>query len=135
MAALVFVLVALALLASFIGLTKYETSRGARFFAIERARLDALVERAEFVLEHINLLVFLRDEVRHLISRLGHDIAHVFLVIVRVLERLLTRLVRRLRTSQEIDPAPRETAREFVKTLSEFKENLKGTHPDISDIQ
>ena len=77
----------------------------------------------------------MRDEILHLASRIGHDIAHFSLLVVRAVERLLTRLVRRLRAQPEIDTAPRETAREFVKTLSDFKDNLKATHPEIHEIQ
>lgn len=135
MAYLVFVLVALGLLGGFFMLTNYERRRGARFLSDGRARLDRNVEHVEFVLEHIDLAAFLRDEVRHLVGRIGHDIVHFSLIAVRAVERLLTNLVRRLRTHPEIDTAPRETAREFVKTLSDFKGGLKATHPEINDIK
>jgi len=132
---LIFILVAIVLLVGFLALTDYEARRGARFNAQGRARLDSTVERVEFILEHVNLGVFLRDEIRHLAGRIGHDVVHISLIVVRAAERLLTRMVRRLRTHPEVDTAPRETAREFVKTLSDFKGNLKATHPEISDIQ
>mgnify|MGYP001590659494 CR=1 FL=1 len=115
-------------------LTNYEARRGARLYEPQRARLDRAVERAVFIAEHVNLGEFLRDEVRHLAGRIGHDILHFSLIVVRAVERLLTNLVRRLRSHPEIDTAPRETAREFVKTLSDFKGNLKATHPEIADI-
>ncbi len=133
MAYLIFVLVSLGLLAGFFALTSYEARRDARFYASQRDRLDHTVERAIFVSEHVNFGEFLRDEVRHLTSRIGHSVAHVSLIVVRVVERLLTRLVRRMRANPEIDTAPRETAREFVKTLSDFKGNLKAEHPKISE--
>jgi len=132
---LVFILVALALLAGFFALTNYETRRGARFYEEQRSRLDRAIEHMVFISEHVNLAEFLRDEVRHLAGRIGHDTVHVSLVAVRAVERVLTNLVRRLRTHPEVDTAPRETAREFVKTLSDFKDNLKATHPEISDKQ
>jgi hypothetical protein len=132
---LIFVLISIALLSGFFTVIGYERGRGTRYFAVQRARLDAVIGRAEFILQHVSLGVFLRDEIRHLAGRAGHDIAHTSLLVVRAVERVLTRLVRRLRTHPEVDTAPRETAREFVKVLSEFKGNLKATHPDISDIE
>lgn len=131
---LVLILAALFLLVGFFALTNYEARRGTRLYELQRARLDHAIERVVFIAEHINLAEFLRDEVRHLAGRIGHDIVHFSLIAVRAIERLLTNLVRRLRSHPEIDAAPRETAREFVKTLSDFKGNLKATHPEISDI-
>ncbi len=116
-------------------LTSYEARRGMRFHSPYRDRLDRIVERIGFIIANVNLGEFLRDEVRHLAGRIGHDIVHFSLIVVRAIERLLTNLVRRLRSHPEIDTAPRETAREFVKTLSDFKSNLKATHPEITDIQ
>lgn len=133
MAHLILVIAAVALLAGFFALTRYEARRGIRFYAPQRERLDQSVERIEFILAHVDLGEFLRSEIRHLVSRIGHDAAHLSLLAVRFVERLLTRLVRRLRADPEVDTAPRETAREFVKTLSDFKDNLKATHPEISD--
>ncbi|MFA5998260.1 MAG: hypothetical protein WC814_02640 [Candidatus Paceibacterota bacterium] len=132
---LIFLLITLALLGGFVALTEYEARRGARVFARERAHLDRNVERIEFVLRHIDLAAFLRDEVRRLAGRVGHDIAHLSLQTVRNAERLLTRLVRHLRSRHEVESAPRESTRAFVKTLSDFKGRLKATHPEISDIQ
>ena len=129
---LIAVLVSLALLAGFVSLVQYETKSGARLFALKRAQFDAHVERIEFIVEHVDLLAFAQDEVRHAMTRLGHAVAHLSLVAVRAVERLLTRLVRHLRIQHEDEVAPRETAREFVKTLSDFKDGLKATHPDIS---
>ena len=125
----IFILATLALLVGFFALTNYETRHGMRFYAPYRARLDRTVERVEFILENVNIGAFLRDEIHHFVSRAVHDIVHFSLVIVRAAERLLTRLVRNMRARPEIDTAPRETAREFVKTLSDFKDNLNATHP------
>ncbi|OGG78586.1 hypothetical protein A3A36_01850 [Candidatus Kaiserbacteria bacterium RIFCSPLOWO2_01_FULL_52_12b] len=127
-------LIVLALIAGFFILTWYEAERGVRFFAAQRSRLDQNVERISFAFAHIDFGAFLREEMRHLIVRISHDIAHLSLMVVRAVERLLTRLVRRLRTPRALDTAPRDSAREFVKTLSEFKGQLNATHPEISDI-
>lgn len=132
---IVFILVSLLLLVGFFVLTSYETRRGVRFFVLQRERLDRIVERTEFIVENVNLGEFLRDEIHHLIGRIGHDIVHFSLIAVRAVERLLTNLVRRLRTHPIVDEAPRETAREFVKTLSDFKGSLNATHPEITDIK
>ncbi len=135
MANLISLSIALALLAGFIALTRYEAKRGVRFFAAKRTWLDEGIERIEFIVEHVDLIAFARDEVRHAMTRLGHAIAHLSLQAVRSAERLLTRLVRYLRVQHEDEVAPRETAREFVKTLSEFKDGLNATHPDIDSLE
>ena len=128
------ILITLVLFVGFFALTKYETQRGARLYAHHRNRLDHVVGRAEFIIENVNIGAFLRDEVHHFASRIGHNIVHVSLIAVRAAERFLTNLVRRIRNHPENDVASRETAREFVKTLSDFKDNLKATHPEISDV-
>jgi hypothetical protein len=134
MAHLVFILGTIALLAGFFALTYYESRRGVRVFAGDRARLDALVARMAFILEHVDLGAFLRDEIRRLLGRIGHDIAHLSLQAVRATERVLTRLVRYLRTRHEVDITPRETARPFVKSLSDFKDRLKAARPEVEEV-
>jgi len=106
-----------------------------RVYAAQRERLDKTVERIEFVLQHVDLGAFLRTEVRHLVARLSHDIAHLSLQAVRATERLLTRLVMHLRSKHSVDTAPRGNVREFVKTLSDFKVGLKATHPEVGEIK
>jgi hypothetical protein len=134
MAYLIFILVTLALLAGFISLSSYETGRGVRVFARKRTRLDEQVERAEFILAHVDLAAFLREEFHRIAKRVAHDIAHFSLQAVRMVERFLTRLVRRLRMERTANAVPRENAREFVRTLSDFKDKLKETPPEIPDI-
>jgi len=135
-APLIFILVTLGLLVGFFILTETEARRGTRFLASKRAHLDKSVEHIEFILEHVNLSVFLRDEVRRLAARVSHDIAHLSLQAVRATERLLTRLVMHLRSHRAVvDTAPRENVREFVKTLSDFKSGLKATHPEVREIE
>jgi len=135
MAHLIFILVAFALLGGFFALTSYEARRGARLFARARSRLDQGVARMEFVLEHVDLGAFLREEVRRVAARMSHSAANLSLQAVRAVERFLTRLVRYLRSRNTVDAPPRESTRTFVKTLSDFKDRLKKTHPEISDIQ
>ena len=128
---LVVVLFALTLLIGFVVLSHYEKRHETRFFEEKRARLDAHIERIEFIIEHVDLKAFVKDEIRNAMNRLGHMIAHLSLQVVRAVERLLTRLVRHLRVQHEDTAAPRESTREFVKTLSDFKDGLKTTHPDV----
>ena len=134
MAYLIAVLVALALPAGFALLTRYEARRGARFFSGQRAALDAQAARAAFIIEHVDLAAFAREEVRHAVARAGHAIAHVSLRAVRAAERFLTRLVRYMRRKKEEAVVPRENAREFVKALSDFKETIAAAHPDITGM-
>ncbi len=134
MAYLIFILSTFALLVGFFVLSGYEARRGVRVFAPERARLDENVERAEFILAHVDLAAFLREECHRLAGRIAHDVAHLSLQTVRSVERFLTRLVRRLRVQRAIDSEPRESTREFVKTLSDFKGHLEITHPEVPDV-
>jgi len=134
MAHLIFFLVTLALLVGFLVLSDYEARRGTRLFARERVRLDGRVERIEFILTHVDFKAFLREEIRRITQRVVHDIVHFSLQAVRAVERLLTRLIRYLRAQRAVDTVPRESAREFVKTLSDFKDKLKETPPEIPDI-
>lgn len=134
MAYLIFILITLALFAGFFALTKYEAERGMRFFAPSRARLDREVERVEFIVAHVDLGAFVYDEVRHFMSRVGHDIVHLSLIVVRAVERLLTRLVRYMRIRHAETAAPRESTRAFVKELSDFKDHLEATRPEIPQL-
>jgi len=132
---LIFILFTFALLVGFFALTQYEERRGTRLFARARTNLDEKVARVEFILDHVDLSAFLRDEIRRAVSRLGHALANLSLQTVRATERLLTRLVRYMRTQHAVDTAPRESSRPFVKTMSDFKDRLKATRPEVSDIQ
>lgn len=134
MAYLVFTLIACALLVWFLVLTQYENRRGRRFFSERRDRFDASVRRIEFILEHVDFAAFARDEIRRAMNQIGHASAHLSLQSVRAVERLLTRLVRHFRSKHDVAVAPRENAREFVKTLSDFKENLKAPD-DVGEIK
>ena len=135
MAPLIFILVAVALLGGFFVLTDFEKRRGQRLFAAKRDRFDKDVAHVEFILQRVDLAAFLRSEIRLFVSRIGHDIAHLSLMAVRAAERLLTRLVRHLRSQHVVDTTSRESARPFVKTLSDFKDRLKASRPEVPDIQ
>ena len=131
---LVFLFITLALLAGFFVLTSYEERRGARVYAPQRAALDEHIDRIEFVLEHVDLVAFAKDETKRFVGWVSHSAAHLSLQAVRSAERFLTRAVRYLRTRHVVDTAPGENVREFVKTLSDFKEQLKETTPEVPEI-
>ncbi len=133
MALLLLIFATIALLAGFVAITTYETGHGMRFFNAERTWLDRQTERVSFIIAHVDLAAFLREEIQHFVQRIGHDIVHFSLQFVRAIERFLTRLVRTFR-SREANVAPRESAREFVKTLTDFKEQLRATAPEIPEI-
>jgi len=131
---LIFILITLVLFIGFFLLSGYETRKGMRVFSRKRAYLDEQVTHAEFIFAHVDFGSFLREEAQHIARTIAHDVAHISLQAVRAVERFLTHLVRYLRSKRAIDIAPRGTAREFVKTLSDFKEHLETTHPKIPDI-
>ncbi|OGG92601.1 hypothetical protein A3G63_00300 [Candidatus Kaiserbacteria bacterium RIFCSPLOWO2_12_FULL_52_8] len=126
--------ISIVLFIAFFVLTCYESRRGGRFFTPMRERLDETIGRLGFILTHVDFAAFLRDETRHLISRAGHAAAHLSLRAVRSVERVLTRLVRYLRMHHTIDMRPGENTREFVRTLSDFKDSLKETRPEVPTI-
>lgn len=134
MTLLVILLATTALCIGFVVLTVYEAEHGMRFFGERRARFDKQIGRIAFIIEHVDFAAFLYDEVRHLAHSVAHSIAHLSLQSVRAIERLLTRLVRSFR-AKEASLVPRESTREFVKTLSNFKEQLKATTPEVPEIQ
>lgn len=131
---LFFIGLTILLLVGFFALTNWEARSGMRLFAAKRARLDEAVEKTTFVLQHVDLEAFLRSEIRRLVARLGHDAAHLSLQVVRAIERLLTRFVRYIRSRHGVDTAPRGNVREFVKTLSDFKDSIKGTYPEAPKV-
>jgi len=134
MAYLILVLIFIFLLIGALVVTEYESRHAVRFCAHTRARLDEHVVRAMFIATHVDFGTFVHECVTQATRRIAHDCAHLSLVIVRATERLLTRVVRRLRSEHAVPPSPRESTREFVRTLSDFKGQLGSTHPDVPDI-
>lgn len=133
MTPLILVGATMGLLAGFLGLTQIEAKTGRRYGAW-RTKLDEFVDRMLYIYTHVDLAEFVRDEVRHHIGRTGQAGLHLALTVVRWVERTLTRLMRYFRAHPDVNVAPRETAREFVRTLSDFKEELRTTPREISDI-
>ena len=132
---LIFLAAVLLLLAGFLALTRYEAHRGARLFSVRREALDASVERLQFIFTHIDFAAFIREEVNIAAHRASHAVAHLSLRVVRAVERLLTRIVRHLRAKHAATTAiPRGNAREFVKTLADFKDTLKEVRAEVSEI-
>ena len=119
----------LILLGGFVVLVGYESRRGVRFFADRRSQLDVLVTRLAFIYTHIDFSAFFKSELRRLIARTSHAAATSTLTFVRAAERFLTRVVRSLRIRQTVEARPRVSAREFVRTLSEFKGQLQVARP------
>lgn len=135
MAYLISILTAIGFLVGFFALSDYETRRGMRFFMPLRVRLDQDVEHITFILTHADFETFVINEVRHMTSRIGHTLVHFSLQTVRAAERLLTHLIQHLRRKHSVDTVPRESIREYVKTLSNLKDHLKTTRPEVPDIQ
>ena len=129
------ILISLGLLVGYVGFLALESRRGARFFESRRTRLDQAVGQGMFVLTHVDFAGFVREEAMRFAHRLTHDMAHLSLTSIRILERLLTRLVRYLRARSTNAYTPQESARPFVRTLSEFKGHIKATRPEMPDIR
>lgn len=128
------ILASLALLGIYFIVTSYEMRRGTRFFESKRVAFDRFVERITFVLTHVDFAAFLRDEVRTVAKRLGHDFVQISLQGIRAVERLLTRVMKHLRSQNPMKSVSRESARPFIETLSNFKEHLASTRPQMFQV-
>ena len=118
--------VSLALFIGFYVVTAFETRRNGRLvLPSARQALDAQLGRIGFLLAHVDFVSFAREESMRLLTRAARASAHASLRAVRAAERMLSRLVRRLRMHEALDTAPSAQVREFVQTLSEFKQRLK----------
>ena len=127
------ILASVLLLAAFLVLTAYESRRGTRLFEVERAKFDRLIGQFWFLLTHVDFAAFLKEETQRWSTRFGHYVAHLALQSVRAVERLLTRAVKALRAHEYMrDSGPRVSERPFIETLSNFKEHLSATRPDLS---
>lgn len=134
MAYLIFIIVSLVLFGGFFFLASLERARGARVLAAYRDRLDAQIGRIEFIIAHVDFKSFAREEVRRLATQSGHALAHLSLRAVRAVERGLTRVVRYLRARHGVEVHPVGETREFVKTLTDFKDRLKDTMPEVPSV-
>lgn len=132
---LTLILTPLLLLVGFVALVRYEEQHAVRFFGSKRSEFDAAIERVQFIVRHVDLGAFAREEVRRISTIIGHAIVNLSLQAVRSVERLLTRLVRYLRTRNEVIGQPHESTREFVRTLSDFKDTLKTSYPVASETE
>lgn len=127
MAYLIFVIISLILFGAFLALTHRESERGVRYFARERANLDAEADRWSLAVAHIDVPTFIRTGLRALVARLVHDAAHGSLIVVRFIERLLTRAVRalRIRHASTAISASAAPSSDFVATMKDLKEELR----------
>lgn len=123
MSYLFLIVLSIALFSSFLILASYETSRGTRFLAGPRARLDARVARAAFIIRHVDWSAWLRDLVQSGSARLMHDVAEGTLSLVRIIERMLTRTVRYLREQRHAPEQPR-VQRSFKETVLDLRKRL-----------
>jgi hypothetical protein len=128
-------LIALVLVISFVVLVGYEERRGVRFFAHAREGFDARITRLQFILTHVDLVAFAKEELRRVGSQLSHVLVVLSLRAVRAIERLLTRLIIYLRTRHPIDTPQEDETRPFLKALTDFKDRLKNTRKDNFDIE
>ena len=135
MAYLVLIIATTLLTGGFVWLVEYETRTGVRYAAARRAHLDSTVERLQFLVTHVDLLSLLREWVGHVASRMWHQTIELSLHAVRAVERFLTRIVRSFRSRQPTEIRQSENAREFVKQLTEFKEQLQGPPPESQGLQ
>lgn len=123
---MIYLFVVAASLILFIGffmLASKEAQTGNRLLSGIRGHFDERVARMFFIFEHVNWTEFLSHTLSAGIARVLHDIAHLFLHIVRFIERQLTRMVRYLRDRRPNVLAPKPsrqsvftTARRYIST-------------------
>ncbi len=97
-----------------------ETRSDKRMLAGARGRLDEQVGRLFFIVEHVNWSEFLSHSIRGLFARILHDTAHLFLQIIRFIERQLTRTVRYLRDRRPHVLAPKPSRQSFMTTTRNY---------------
>jgi hypothetical protein len=125
----------LLLAGGFLVLNAYEATREGRYLEEYRARLDKEIKRLTFIVTHVDFAAFAREESQRLLGKASHYVAHLSLQAVREVEKVLTRVVRYLRVHHNVEVRPAAETREFVKTLSDFKERLKDTMPEMHPVQ
>jgi len=128
MAALIAILVALVLFFAFLALTALERARGKRFFERARSALDVRATRIAQKLATADPFDYVVRATRTLFGHIFHDIAHVLLALVRMLERTLTGVVYRLRHLRK-NHERLKTNSEYVKNITAHKESLRAETP------
>lgn len=112
-------------------ITFIEGKRHTRMFAGWRDRFDVRVNRASFIIQHVDWGAFLTDVTRTFLERALHDVAHASLIAVRFLERILTRTVRTLRMRRQEQlpaaPLPAPKASLLTETVTYLKTTLRKT--------
>jgi hypothetical protein len=109
---------------AFMALTLAEARTGVRILGRSRAQLDQQIERASFIVGHVNWSDFLSHLVQSIVARIAHDIAHWSLIVVRFIERQLTRIVRYLRDRRPNVLAPKPSR---VSPLTQTVQYLRKT--------
>ena len=132
----VFIAVSFLLLASYICLVAFETSSGVRVLGTTRSKLDRYVERATFLLRHVDFGSFFSHLFKDIFERVIHDILHVALALVRFIERVLTRGIKEIRARIAPRGVPADDKRStFVETISYFKKTLRKSKKAPTDTQ
>ncbi|CAN5719183.1 hypothetical protein BH11PAT2_BH11PAT2_08330 [soil metagenome] len=133
MAYLIAISILVGLLLAFLIFTSFEQRSGKRMFAGRRYVLDTKVQRASFILAHVDWGAFSADVARSSIERAAHDVAHGSLIAVRALERFLTRVVRTLRTRRDV-PLPPPSVSRTTATVTYLKRAVQRTRRKSVDI-
>ncbi len=135
MAYLIAILVSFLLLGAFLALTRYETTHGVRFFGSARSRFDSEVEKAAFIVRHVDWSAALAHLVRTATARIVHDVAHTTLIVVRIIERLLTRVVKYLRTSRQQAAAVSDRKKfDMRASLAQLRQNFKKAREESEEV-
>ena len=117
MALAIAILVVAVLLVGFFMLTGMEERSGKRFFARSREKLDAQAEHVYDVAKHVDPGPLAFHALQAAVDYVVHEVAHVFLILVRGLERFLTRSVRSLRGRAEEGTDARTTLAERLERI------------------
>ncbi len=104
---LILLILLILLLIGFLFLTAREAKTGHRLFGGWRTSLDTKMRGVEATLTHTPPSRVIVQVARTLVRNLLHEVAHVALVAIRVIERALTRLVHRV---QKMESPPISTA-------------------------
>ncbi len=127
---------AITLFAGFIALTQYEKYRGARFIPTYREKIDLFAIKARFIIEHVDFLAFIYETIRQAFNKMAHDSVHLALRVTYLIERHLVRAVDYFRirfTTRQDFSKPTKKSSEFVRTITDFKQELHKERSDGND--
>lgn len=120
------------LLVAFLALTVREKAVGTRVFSAGRAHLDTQVSHVVALVTRVHIGLALLHVVETFVRQLVHEVVHLALAVVRVLERVLMRTRARVQKSTLSTRALRARSH-FLEMAAKLKGEKKGFSESLSE--